>query len=198
MVNGAEIKEKLLGIVSTKASQTTNSLKIQNNINILNDEEPAAPLVLNLIKGQYENLFTDSFIFNDEILTNKYLLIYFYPKDDTPGCTTQALDFRNLHKDFMALNVNIIGISRDSLKSHKTFAKKYELPFNLLSDVNEELCNQFQVIKQKNMYGKIVRGIQRSTFLYSPQGKLIKDWRNVKANDHATQMLEFLRQHSSS
>ena len=117
------------------------------------------------------------------------LVIYFYPKDSTPGCTTEAGQFRDLHAAFKKLGCDIYGVSRDSLKSHENFKAKLELPFELLVDAEEVACTLFGVIKLKNMYGKQVRGIERSTFLIDAKGVLRHEWRAVKADDHAAEVL---------
>ena len=117
------------------------------------------------------------------------VVLYFYPKDNTPGCTVEGADFRDLHKQFSALGAVVAGISRDSLKSHESFKGKMEFPFPLLSDADEKLCSQFDVIKMKNMYGKKVRGIERSTFLIGDDGKLVREWRKVKVDGHAAEVL---------
>jgi len=123
----------------------------------------------------------------------KKLVIYFYPKDDTPGCTTESKQFSDLYEQFKALNCEIVGISRDSLKLHENFKEKLGLPFNLLSDSSETICNHFEVMKLKNMYGKQVRGIERSTFVVDEQGKLIKEWRGVKVPGHVDEVLSFIK-----
>jgi len=123
----------------------------------------------------------------------KPLVIYFYPKDNTPGCTTEALQFRDLHDEFRALGVPVLGVSRDSIKSHEGFKSKLGLNFDLLSDEQETVCSQFAVIKMKNMYGKQVRGIERSTFVLDGAGVLRREWRGVKADGHAREVLEFVR-----
>jgi thioredoxin-dependent peroxiredoxin len=117
------------------------------------------------------------------------LLLYFYPKDSTPGCTTEAGQFRDLHEQFRKLGCDVFGISRDSLKSHESFKAKLALPFELLSDAEEIACTLFAVIKMKNMYGKQVRGIERSTFLIDGKGVLRREWRAVKADGHAAEAL---------
>jgi peroxiredoxin Q/BCP len=127
-------------------------------------------------------------------LTSKDLLgtpyvLYFYPKDDTPGCTIEGKDFRDRHADFGRRGVRVLGVSRDSLASHTKFQAKYELPFELVSDPDEKLCRQFDVIKDKNMYGKKVRGIERSTFLVDADGVLHKEWRKVKVDGHVAEVL---------
>ncbi len=123
----------------------------------------------------------------------KNLVIYFYPKDSTPGCTTQGIQFRDAYAQFQALDTEIFGISRDSLKSHENFKAKFTFPFELLSDSEELACTLFGVIKMKNMYGKQVRGIERSTFVIDKNGKLIKEWRGVKVDGHAAEVLSFIQ-----
>ncbi len=119
----------------------------------------------------------------------KAVVLYFYPKDNTPGCTTEGADFRDLHKQFVRAGAVIAGVSRDSLKSHEGFKAKMGFPFELVSDADEKLCAQFDVIKMKNMYGKQVRGIERSTFLIGPDGSLVREWRKVKVDGHAAEVL---------
>lgn len=123
----------------------------------------------------------------------KPLVIYFYPKDNTPGCTNEAIAFRDLYPQFTGTGAEIAGISRDSLKSHGNFSSKFSLPFPLLSDSDESVCTQFGVIKMKNMYGKQVRGIERSTFVFDRNGVLVKEWRGVKVPGHAEAVLEFVK-----
>jgi peroxiredoxin Q/BCP len=122
-------------------------------------------------------------------LAGRPYVLYFYPKDDTPGCTLEGQDFRDRHADFGKLKVRILGVSRDTLASHAKFQGKYTLPFELVSDVDEALCRQFDVIKDKNMYGKKVRGIERSTFLIDADGVLRKEWRKVKVEGHVAEVL---------
>jgi peroxiredoxin Q/BCP len=123
----------------------------------------------------------------------RYTVVYFYPKDNTPGCTTEAMAFRDRYPDFQAAGTAIYGISRDSLKSHENFKSKFALPFDLISDPEETVCTQFGVMKMKNMYGKQVRGIERSTFVFDADGKIVKEWRGVKVNDHVDEVLEFVK-----
>jgi peroxiredoxin Q/BCP len=123
----------------------------------------------------------------------KYTVLYFYPKDNTPGCTTEAMAFRDHHDEITALGAAVYGISRDSLRSHEGFKAKLGLPFELISDPEEAVCTQFDVMKMKNMYGKKVRGVERSTFVIDANGKVVKEWRGVKVNDHVTEVLEFLK-----
>ena len=120
-------------------------------------------------------------------------MIYFYPKDNTPGCTTEAQQFRDLYADFLKAGCEVVGISRDSIKSHENFKAKFTLPFALLSDAEETVCQQFGVIKLKNMYGKQVRGIERSTFVLDAQGILRREWRGVKIPGHVQEVLEYVK-----
>ena len=121
------------------------------------------------------------------------LVLYFYPKDNTPGCTNESRDFSALHAAFAAAGCDVFGISRDSLKSHENFKAKLELPFELISDPDEIACTAFGVMKLKNMYGKQVRGIERSTFVIDAEGQVVREWRGVKVPDHAAQVLAFVQ-----
>ena len=123
----------------------------------------------------------------------KTLVLYFYPKDSTPGCTTEAQQFRDLHDEFVQAGCVIAGVSRDSVKSHENFKAKQNLPFELISDADETLCTQFAVIKEKKLYGKLVRGIERSTFVIDAKGTLIHEWRKVKVDGHVNEVLAFVR-----
>lgn len=124
----------------------------------------------------------------------RHLVLYFYPKDSTPGCTTEGQQFRALYPLFQAGNTEIFGISRDSLKSHENFKEKQNLPFHLLSDAGELACQLFDVIKMKNMYGKQVKGIERSTFLIDANGTLRQEWRGIKVDGHAQTVLDAIQQ----
>jgi peroxiredoxin Q/BCP len=124
----------------------------------------------------------------------KKLVLYFYPKDNTPGCTTEAGEFRDQHKYFAKHGALVFGVSRDSVRSHEGFRAKLELPFDLISDPDEALCEQFGVMKLKNMYGKQVRGIERSTFLIDAQGCLVREWRGVKVAGHVEEVLAAVKQ----
>lgn len=121
------------------------------------------------------------------------LVIYFYPKDNTPGCTTEGENFRDLHPEFVAAGSALFGVSRDSLKSHENFKSKLEMPFELISDTSEEVCTLFDVMKMKNMYGKQVRGVERSTFVINKKGILVQEWRGLKVPGHAQAVLDFVR-----
>ncbi|MDR2165162.1 MAG: peroxiredoxin [Zoogloeaceae bacterium] len=123
----------------------------------------------------------------------KIVVLYFYPRDSTPGCTTEAQRFRDLYPEFARAGAIIVGVSRDSLKSHENFKAKQALPFDLISDADEMLCARFGVIKQKKLYGKEVRGIERSTFVIGTDGCLKREWRGVKVPGHAEEVLNFVR-----
>jgi len=135
---------------------------------------------------------TDNQTFTLSGARGKHLVIYFYPKDNTPGCTTEAQQFRDLYAKFRKAKCEVAGISRDSLKSHEKFKAKFTLPFALLSDADETVCELFGVIKLKNMYGKQVRGIERSTFVFDKDGILRREWRGLKADGHAQEVLDFV------
>ena len=122
----------------------------------------------------------------------KKLVVYFYPKDDTPGCTVEGADFRDHHREFAKAGAEVVGISRDSVKSHQSFKAKMKFPFELLSDADENACAQFGVMKLKSMYGKKVRGIERSTFVIDGDGVLAREWRAVKVPGHAEEVLNFV------
>src|SRR3954466_1999250 len=123
----------------------------------------------------------------------KSLVLYFYPKDNTPGCTTEGQQFRDLHAQFANAGALVFGVSRDSLKSHENFKSKMAFPFELLSDAEEEACSLFGVIKMKNMYGRQVRGIERSTFVLDRNRVILKEWRGVKVPGHVQEVLDFVK-----
>ncbi|UJP02058.1 MAG: peroxiredoxin [Nitrosomonas sp.] len=137
-------------------------------------------------------LSTDNKEFSLSAQKGKHVIIYFYPKDDTPGCTLEGQDFRDRWHEFTEKNCIVAGVSRDSVKSHQNFKEKMQLPFELLSDEDEKICNLFDVMKMKNMYGKQVRGIERSTFVIDAQGILRKEWRGVKVPGHVQEVLDFV------
>jgi peroxiredoxin Q/BCP len=123
----------------------------------------------------------------------RIIVLYFYPKDNTPGCTMESRDFAQAHARFEAAGAAVVGVSRDTLGSHERFAEKFELPFTLISDPDEALCSLFGVMKMKNMYGKQVRGIERSTFLIDAQGVVQREWRGVKVPGHVEEVLQAVR-----
>lgn len=149
--------------------------------------------MLNLPLPAFSLPATSGLQFKSSDYLGQFLVLYFYPKDATPGCTTQGMQFRDQFSAFTAANSVIFGISRDSLKSHENFKAKYSFPFELLSDTDEHACQLFNVIKMKNMYGKQVRGIERSTFLINPQGVLVHEWRGVKVDGHAATVLAYIQ-----
>jgi len=120
----------------------------------------------------------------------KYLVLYFYPKASTPGCTTESCDFTELHPQFSDMDANILGVSIDSLKRQDNFKNKYNFSFDLIADTEEEVCNYFGVIQEKKNFGKTYMGIVRSTFIINPEGKLVKEWRNLRVKGHANEVLE--------
>lgn len=125
---------------------------------------------------------------------SKPIILYFYPKDNTPGCTQESCEFRDYHDEFEKLGVTIYGISRDTLSSHEKFKQKYQFPFELIADPEEKVCQLFDVMVNKNMYGKKVRGIERSTFIIDQQGIIQKIWRKVKVENHVAEVLTTVRE----
>jgi len=137
----------------------------------------------------FSAITTDSGKVTSKDLTGTGFILYFYPKDDTPGCTLEGQDFRDQYDQFKRLKIKVLGVSRDNLTSHDKFKAKYDLPFDLISDPDEKLCRQFDVIREKNMYGKKVLGIERSTFLVDSKGVLRNEWRKVKVQGHVEAVL---------
>mgnify|MGYP001487463683 FL=1 len=133
---------------------------------------------------------TSGLTLSNKDFDGKNLVIYFYPKDSTPGCTTEGQDFRDNYKNFKKLNTEILGVSRDSVKSHENFKLKQSFPFELLSDPDEKMCKSFDVMKMKSMYGREYMGVDRSTFLINKEGKVVKEWRSVKVKGHVDEVLE--------
>jgi len=124
----------------------------------------------------------------------RHLVLYFYPKDNTPGCTTESQGFRDYYAEFQAAGTQVAGVSRDTLRSHERFAERQALPFPLVSDVNETLCRLFDVIRMKNRYGIPVSGIERSTFLIDKNGQLVREWRKVRVAGHVEEVLQAVRE----
>jgi peroxiredoxin Q/BCP len=150
-------------------------------------------LMLNQAVPDFTLPATSNLTFVLSTFRGKPLVIFFYPKDNTPGCTTEVQQFRDLYPDFIKSGCEVVGISRDSIKSHENFKAKFTLPFALLSDADETVCNIFGVMKQKMMYGKQVRGIERSTFVIDSKGNICKEWRGLKADGHAQEVLSFVQ-----
>lgn len=152
-----------------------------------------APSALNKIVPDFSAPMTSGQTFKLSDYKGKNIVLYFYPKDNTPGCTTESIGFRDLHVTFQQANTEVFGISRDSIGSHEGFKAKFEMPFALISDPDETLCALFDVMKMKNMYGKQSRGVERSTFVIDGTGKLVKEWRGVKVPGHVEEVLEFVK-----
>ncbi|WP_022963398.1 peroxiredoxin [Halopseudomonas pelagia] len=144
-------------------------------------DQPIPAFTAQATSGQSVNL---------DALKGTQLVIYFYPKDNTPGCTTEGQEFRDLHADFVAANTLILGVSKDSLRTHENFKAKQGFPFELISDSDESLCRLFDVIQLKQMYGKEYEGIERSTFLIDKHGALRREWRKVKVKGHVAEVLQ--------
>ena len=133
---------------------------------------------------------TSEQVISNQTYKDKNVVIYFYPKDSTPGCTTEGQEFRDNYKKFKKYNTEILGVSRESIKSHENFKSKQNFPFELLSDSDEKVCKAFDVMKMKSMYGRQYMGVDRSTFIVNDQGKIIKEWRSVKVKGHVQEVLE--------
>ena len=147
------------------------------------------PSIVNMIVPDFSDEMTGPRPFRLSDYLGRKLVLYFYPKDNTPGCTTEALQFRELHTRFQKADCEVFGISRDSLRSHVGFKEKLGLPFELISDPDETVCTMFDVIVMKSMYGKKVRGIERSTFVIDAAGKIVKEWRGIKVPGHVDEVL---------
>ena len=152
----------------------------------------AAP-VLNRVVADFKCTATGDKTVQLKNLRGQKVVIYFYPKDSTPGCTTEGQDFRDLHSKFRRQKTVILGVSRDSLASHEKFKAKQEFPFDLLADEDEKLCRKFDVIKEKSLYGRKFMGIERSTFLIDEDGKLMHEWRKVRVKGHAQEVLDTVK-----
>lgn len=149
--------------------------------------------VMNRVVADFRCAATGNQTISLKSLRGKKVVIYFYPKDSTPGCTTEGQDFRDLHGKFTRQNTVILGVSRDSIPSHEKFRAKHDFPFALLSDADETLCHQFDVIREKVLYGRKFMGVERSTFLLDEKGKLRQEWRKVKVKGHAQEVLEAVK-----
>lgn len=152
----------------------------------------AAPL-LNRVVADFKCAATGNKTIQLRNLRGQNVVLYFYPKDATPGCTTEGQDFRDLHSKFRRLNTVILGVSRDNIAAHEKFREKQAFPFELLSDPDEKLCRKFDVIKEKSLYGRKFMGIERSTFLIDASGKLRREWRKVKVKGHAQEVLDTVK-----
>ena len=137
---------------------------------------------------------TSNKILSNDDFVGKNLVIYFYPKDSTPGCTTEGQEFRDQYKIFKKFNTDIIGVSRDTIKSHENFKLKQSFPFELLSDPDEKVCKAFGVMKLKSMYGREYIGVDRSTFIINDKGKVVREWRSVKVKGHVNEVLEAVKE----
>ena len=156
------------------------------------------PSAVGLTVPEFSAAMTGNQTFILSAYKGKNIVLYFYPKDNTPGCAAESMTFRDLYPDFQSANTEIFGISRDSLRSHEGFKSKLGMPFELISDPDETLCNLFNVMREKTMYGKKVRGIERSTFLIDANGTLVKEWRGVKVPGHVEQVLESVASRSKN
>mgnify|MGYP003610237457 FL=1 len=150
-------------------------------------------IVVNKPLPEFEANATNGIKVSNVSHQGQILILYFYPKDNTPGCTTEAMQFRDKFKDFEKAGAVVFGVSRDNMKSHDDFKEKLELPFDLIADTEEKMCHMFGVVKNKIMYGKKVKGIERSTFLVSPEGLLVQEWRGLKVPGHVDEVLKAVK-----
>lgn len=148
---------------------------------------------INKALPEFEALATSDVKFTPQAYLGKIVVLYFYPKDNTPGCTTEAMQFRDRHKDFVKAGAVVFGVSRDNMVSHDKFRENLELPFDLIADTEEKLCHMFGVVKNKIMYGKKVKGIERSTFLVDAEGVLVAEWRGIKVAGHVDEVLKAVK-----
>ena len=150
-------------------------------------------IVVNKPLPEFEAIATGDVKVTNTSHLGQALVLYFYPKDNTPGCTTEAMQFRDKYKDFVKAGAVVFGVSRDNMASHDSFKTKLELPFELIADTEEKMCHMFGVVKNKIMYGKKVKGIERSTFLIDPQGVLRAEWRGIKVAGHVDEVLKAVK-----
>lgn len=150
-------------------------------------------IVVNKPIPEFESNATSGIKVSNTSHLGKTVILYFYPKDNTPGCTTEAMQFRDKYRDFVKAGATVFGVSRDNMKSHDEFKAKLELPFELIADTEEKMCHMFGVVKNKIMYGKKVKGIERSTFLIGPDGTLKEEWRGLKVPGHVDDVLKAVK-----
>ena len=150
-------------------------------------------VVVNKPLPEFEALATGNESLSNQSLIGQTVVLYFYPKDNTPGCTTEAMQFRDKYKVFVKAGATVYGVSRDNMKSHDDFKEKLELPFELIADTEEKMCHMFGVVKNKIMYGKKVKGIERSTFLIGADGILKQEWRGLKVPGHVEEVLKAVK-----
>ncbi|MCH9846094.1 MAG: peroxiredoxin [Betaproteobacteria bacterium] len=150
-------------------------------------------VVVNKPLPEFEAVATGNESLSNQSLIGQTVVLYFYPKDNTPGCTTEAMEFRDKYKDFVKAGATVYGVSRDNMKSHDDFKEKLELPFELIADTEEKMCHMFGVVKNKIMYGKKVKGIERSTFLVGTDGVLKQEWRGLKVAGHVEEVLKAVK-----
>lgn len=158
--------------------------------NAIGDTAPRPTIEVGKKVPEFRAEATSGKVISSKELAGRPYVLYFYPKDNTPGCTTESVDFASQYEAFREAGVEVIGVSRDSLASHEKFKAKHDLPFELIADTDEALCQRFDVIREKNMYGRKVLGVERSTFLVGADGKLVKEWRKVRVKGHVENVLE--------
>ena len=150
-------------------------------------------IVVNKPLPEFESMATGNVRVSNTSHNGQVMVLYFYPKDNTPGCTTEAMQFRDKYKDFVKAGAVVFGVSRDNMASHDSFKAKLELPFELIADTEEKMCHMFGVVKNKIMYGKKVKGIERSTFLINADGVVVQEWRGLKVPGHVEEVLKAVK-----
>lgn len=185
--------KKVVKKITKKAKTTTKTTSLKAPVKKMTKTKASGSVTLNKKVPGFLLDSTAGGKFDLSKVDHKYVVLYFYPRDATPGCTVEGHDFSKLLEKFKASDAVVYGVSRDSMASHEKFKQKEGYSVDLLSDADEKVCNIFGVIKDKNMYGKKVRGIERSTFLINKEGQLLKEWRGVKVPGHAEEVLEFVK-----
>jgi thioredoxin-dependent peroxiredoxin len=183
----AQFQGKIAG-----CKQGTPALMSQREI-LSHEKQIPMAIVVNKLIPEFEANATGGIKVSNTSHNGQVLVLYFYPKDNTPGCTTEAMQFRDKYKDFVKAGATVFGVSRDNMKSHDDFKAKLELPFELIADTEEKMCHMFGVVKNKIMYGKKVKGIERSTFLIGADGVLKQEWRGLKVPGHVDEVLKAVK-----
>lgn len=195
MLQAASFRLKCRVAFGTASSDTFSAslAKAAANYNYFRQGSSSMAVVVNKPLPEFEALATGGLKVSNQTHLGKVVVLFFYPKDNTPGCTTEAMQFRDHHKDFIKAGATVFGVSRDNMRSHDEFKSKLELPFELIADTEEKMCHMFGVVKNKIMYGKKVKGIERSTFLVGPDGLLKEEWRGLKVPGHVEEVLKAVK-----
>lgn len=191
MYRGMRFQSKIAGCRRGRTTKTTVIPRSPNDLTERDSRHMA--IVVNKLLPEFEANATGGVRVSNTSHNGQVMVLYFYPKDNTPGCTTEAMQFRDRYKDFVKAGAAVFGVSRDNMKSHDEFKEKLELPFELIADTEEKMCHMFGVVKNKIMYGKKVKGIERSTFLIDEDGVLAEEWRGLKVPGHVDEVLKSVK-----